>query len=562
MISWISVSLVLTGCATTGDGLSSSDTYEKNSGKFLGTLIGGVGGALLGKKIGNKNGAVIGALVGGGIGYLIGDEIDQRREALQKIAQAQNAQIAFEDIKDNQGETVGQSVVLHSEKSQFDSAKDALNEYAKPMFVNIAKQYASSGQKVLIVGHTDADGSDQYNQALSERRAKTIATLFKDNGVKEENIYYRGAGEFEPIASNQNEKGKALNRRVEIIEAPDEATMSHYALNKPINSGLYMQEKTTRISSSDGKKIASKSNNQNRSLTQNGSSNNFGINPTLPNTTAANGFKGDGRVNGTSGLSGLHVAIPQGFNGGSAKFPSVDLGGLPKITGVSGPYYVSSTESTKDPVGSCNNEYYFTKQTQLELQKGEIKKPEQNQLIAMIGRPKEAGTFSFVTQAHADNTMLSYYGSCLQDSVKAQGEIKKLSTGEAILVKENYNLAPVLNGSTWGALVDGEFIMFSPVGVLRSNMQSVSCPELNLIKKGSNQPWYGTTTKTITYNGEDGLLYRIYPQDTSKIQCMDIAYPHGNPQNAQGIIYYKDKQGKIAYQKAQFFSLTKEGDRL
>ena len=77
------------------------------------------------------------------------------------------------------------------------------------------------GMSVEIIGHADAIGSDGYNQVLSERRAHSVGSALMEFGVSYARIGARGMGEWAPIASNDNEWGRAQNRRVEIrIKAP------------------------------------------------------------------------------------------------------------------------------------------------------------------------------------------------------------------------------------------------------------------------------------------------------------------------------------------------------
>lgn len=72
------------------------------------------------------------------------------------------------------------------------------------------------GMSVTIIGHADAIGSDDYNLRLSERRARSVADALTDYGVRHRRIDTDGMGEFEPIATNASEWGRAQNRRVEI----------------------------------------------------------------------------------------------------------------------------------------------------------------------------------------------------------------------------------------------------------------------------------------------------------------------------------------------------------
>ena len=70
---------------------------------------------------------------------------------------------------------------------------------------------------IRITGHTDAVGSDEANQILSEGRANAVKADLVKRGVKAERITTEGKGEKEPVASNDTEEGRALNRRVEFV---------------------------------------------------------------------------------------------------------------------------------------------------------------------------------------------------------------------------------------------------------------------------------------------------------------------------------------------------------
>jgi outer membrane protein OmpA-like peptidoglycan-associated protein len=79
------------------------------------------------------------------------------------------------------------------------------------------------GRRLTIEGHTDAIGAELYNQALSERRARSVSTLLADYGIAEALIVWKGYGSRFPTAPNENEdgsdnpEGRSHNRRVEII---------------------------------------------------------------------------------------------------------------------------------------------------------------------------------------------------------------------------------------------------------------------------------------------------------------------------------------------------------
>jgi len=69
---------------------------------------------------------------------------------------------------------------------------------------------------VEIAGHTDSQGSDEYNQGLSERRAQAVVDYLVSHGVNAGNVTARGYGESSPIADNDTTEGRASNRRAEL----------------------------------------------------------------------------------------------------------------------------------------------------------------------------------------------------------------------------------------------------------------------------------------------------------------------------------------------------------
>ncbi len=71
-------------------------------------------------------------------------------------------------------------------------------------------------ETIIAVGHTDASGSDRYNQGLSVRRVEAVKAYLVSQGVAADRIKTEGKGEAQPVASNQTREGRAQNRRVEV----------------------------------------------------------------------------------------------------------------------------------------------------------------------------------------------------------------------------------------------------------------------------------------------------------------------------------------------------------
>jgi OOP family OmpA-OmpF porin len=71
--------------------------------------------------------------------------------------------------------------------------------------------------RATVEGHTDSIGTDEYNQGLSQRRADSVKRYFAGHGVAASRLETRGYGESRPLASNETDEGRAMNRRVELV---------------------------------------------------------------------------------------------------------------------------------------------------------------------------------------------------------------------------------------------------------------------------------------------------------------------------------------------------------
>ena len=180
---------------------------RKEEGAVIGAAAGGVLGGVIGNQTGSTvRGAIIGAAVGGTIGAVIGHQMDQQAKELQQ--NIPGAVVA----------RVGEGItVTFASGLLYDFDSDAIRAEAASNLRNLA---ASLGKypntDLLIVGHTDAVGTGEYNQALSERRAVSAGNYLTGQGVNSGRLRAVGRGETEPIAVNDTERGRQLNRRVEV----------------------------------------------------------------------------------------------------------------------------------------------------------------------------------------------------------------------------------------------------------------------------------------------------------------------------------------------------------
>ena len=98
----------------------------------------------------------------------------------------------------------------------FDYDKDIIKEEFHDELYKIKKMVLShSDLRILVIGHTDSDGSDYYNKSLSKRRAESIIRFFTKNGLRRDRIVIDFKGESSPVDSNKTTEGRSRNRRVD-----------------------------------------------------------------------------------------------------------------------------------------------------------------------------------------------------------------------------------------------------------------------------------------------------------------------------------------------------------
>ncbi len=198
MAAGVLLALALMGCASLS---------RKEKGAAIGAAAGGVIGGVIGNQTGSTaRGAIIGAVVGGAAGAIIGHQMDQQAKELQQNIPGATVTRVGEGI-----------VVTFASGLLYDFDSDVVRADAAQNLRSLASSLETyPNTDLLIVGHTDAVGTSDYNQGLSERRAKAAANYLASQGVASARLRSVGRGETEPIATNDTEAGRQLNRRVEI----------------------------------------------------------------------------------------------------------------------------------------------------------------------------------------------------------------------------------------------------------------------------------------------------------------------------------------------------------
>jgi len=207
--------LVLSGCQTfdpyTGEQKTSATAKGAGIGAGIGVVLAYLSNKNKDSKTRNRKilqAAGIGAIAGGGVGYYM----DTQEAKLRKILR--NSGVSVIRDGDNINLIMPSNITFssggHQLNSDFfkvlDSVILVLNEYKKTI--------------IVVAGHTDSQGSEESNQALSERRAATVSVYLTSEQVTNARIETVGFGEVYPISDNATDAGRSQNRRVELSLLP------------------------------------------------------------------------------------------------------------------------------------------------------------------------------------------------------------------------------------------------------------------------------------------------------------------------------------------------------
>ncbi|VAW96167.1 hypothetical protein MNBD_GAMMA21-1326 [hydrothermal vent metagenome] len=203
----------LTGCATDQYGNERPFT-DAEKGVMIGAAIGVLAGLTTKNK---KKKAILYGAVGGIAGGAIGSYMDSQKKDFEK--QLQDSIRSGDITVDKLPNDILMVTMTSQTAFDIDSTRikpgfhDSMNRIAK-----IIKKYGQT--HLSIVGHTDSTGSKSHNQKLSVKRAKSVYTYLSHQGIIEQRLAFYGMGENKPRADNATERGRTLNRRVEIVIEP------------------------------------------------------------------------------------------------------------------------------------------------------------------------------------------------------------------------------------------------------------------------------------------------------------------------------------------------------
>lgn len=196
--------------------LVSCGAVKNSNSQQKGTVIGAAGGTILGLIIGNNvgdgnnqtEGAVVGAALGGIAGNLIGRNMDKQAKEIE-------ASLPGADV-----ERVGEGIVVTFDEGsgvKFATNQSSLNTNSQSTLsklLDVMNNYP--GTEVLVAGHTDSQGAEDYNLELSRKRAASVRDYLSTHGISSDRIAMTYSGETSPKFTNETAEGRAQNRRVEI----------------------------------------------------------------------------------------------------------------------------------------------------------------------------------------------------------------------------------------------------------------------------------------------------------------------------------------------------------
>ena len=209
----LGIVLGLSGCTTVDPYTREERPAHAQRQAVIGAAIGGVTGLITGdSSMERKKRALVGAGLGALAGAGVGTYMDRQQAKL--TAELERTGVSVTRIGDNITLNMPGTVTFATNSADLNAGFfDVLNSVA--LVLNEYEQTV-----IEVAGHTDSTGTDAYNQQLSERRASAVAAYLGTRSVRSDRLTTVGAGESHPVASNDTDAGRQLNRRVELTLVP------------------------------------------------------------------------------------------------------------------------------------------------------------------------------------------------------------------------------------------------------------------------------------------------------------------------------------------------------
>ena len=136
------------------------------------------------------------------------------KNAADILSKSNATEMPKTDIKPSTSIVKGEVLILDKVLFQFNSAVLEMTS-ATQLDKLVGFLQSNASMKILVKGHTSSEGSDEYNQKLSENRSKAVVDYLKSKGITQERLSFKGFGKSQPVSGNDTENSRQMNRRVE-----------------------------------------------------------------------------------------------------------------------------------------------------------------------------------------------------------------------------------------------------------------------------------------------------------------------------------------------------------
>lgn len=477
-----------------------------NNASDIGIATGAVLGAFVGHRVEkNDKGMLIGAAVGATVGGLIGHSMDVRRCALYRIAQKDHLKLASATITPTKlgmsgKHTLGLDVQIQDQGVIFEPHSARLVPGARGYLEQIAAQYtphvliatlgpkappqaiaAAEHRKVLIVAHAAQTSDPLWAERLSEARARVVAEIFAAAGVPGYDLYYQGAGDALPIASNATAHGRGENRRVQIVDVASNIQLKRYLGLRTTNPADFTGV-TYRPTQAAAGSVSRE--------------------PPPPSPKASFLQRMAARAKRLAWKVEHRTAAhtPITVAAASPTPAAVHRAGLPPGTYDFGGAPLQGAEPPID-----------------------------------LGTQRSHSMFRFIRSAHAGDARI-LLGTCTSDHPHLASAVRNLSSGKVLPVRDD---VPGFYGAPWLSEPHGNLVAILDAYVPRSAGLPVPDPRVDIYRGYARfrerQPTFSRLAPVNVYRGRRGTLYRVFVG--GPMQCMDLFVPaHAGSGTAR--IYY------------------------
>jgi len=211
--------IVVSACTTIDPQTGAASRTNARTGALAGALLGGLLGCASNTGECTEN-ALIGAAAGAAVGAGAGEYMRRQHRLLEQKLSGTGVGIQRD------GDNI--RLIMPGDVT-FSTGSDQITPRFIPVLNDVAGVFVQYPATTMqVTGHADSRGDEDYNMDLSYRRGLSVANYLVSRGVGSDRVYAYGAGENQPIASNDNDAGRAANRRVEILLIPAQGAGAGY----------------------------------------------------------------------------------------------------------------------------------------------------------------------------------------------------------------------------------------------------------------------------------------------------------------------------------------------